>query len=87
MIKQFYDIGIAVAAPDGLVVPVVRDADRKTFADIEKDIGELAKKARNNKLSLNELQGGSFTIKRRNVRITVVDSDFEQSASWYFGHA
>lgn len=62
VIKQFYDIGIAVAAPDGLVVPVVRDADRKTFADIEKDIGELAKKARNNKLSLNELQGGSFTI-------------------------
>ena len=62
VIKKFYDIGIAVAAPDGLVVPVVRDADRKTFADIEKDIGELAKKARNNKLSLNELQGGSFTI-------------------------
>ena len=40
----------------------MRDADRKTFADIERDIGELAKKARNNKLSLNELQGGSFTI-------------------------
>lgn len=40
MIKKFYDIGIAVAAPDGLVVPVVRDADRKTFADIERDIGE-----------------------------------------------
>ncbi|NPC93090.1 2-oxoglutarate dehydrogenase complex dihydrolipoyllysine-residue succinyltransferase [Bacillus sp. WMMC1349] len=62
VIKQFYDIGIAVAAPEGLVVPVVRDADRKTFADIEKDIGELAKKARSNKLSLGELQGGSFTI-------------------------
>ncbi|ASB88855.1 2-oxoglutarate dehydrogenase complex dihydrolipoyllysine-residue succinyltransferase [Bacillus sonorensis] len=62
VIKKFYDIGIAVAAAEGLVVPVVRDADRKTFADIEKDIGELAKKARNNKLSLSELQGGSFTI-------------------------
>ncbi|MFN2745740.1 MULTISPECIES: 2-oxoglutarate dehydrogenase complex dihydrolipoyllysine-residue succinyltransferase [Bacillus] len=62
LIKKFYDIGIAVAAPDGLVVPVVRDADRKTFADIEKDIGELAKKARSNKLALSELQGGSFTI-------------------------
>ncbi|MDA1475051.1 2-oxoglutarate dehydrogenase complex dihydrolipoyllysine-residue succinyltransferase [Bacillus changyiensis] len=62
VIKQFYDIGIAVAAPEGLVVPIVRDADRKTFADIEKDIGELAKKARSNKLSLGELQGGSFTI-------------------------
>lgn len=44
VIKKFYDIGIAVAAAEGLVVPVVRDADRKTFADIEKDIGELAKK-------------------------------------------
>ncbi|MED1741369.1 2-oxoglutarate dehydrogenase complex dihydrolipoyllysine-residue succinyltransferase [Bacillus swezeyi] len=62
VIKKFYDVGIAVAAPDGLVVPVVRDADRKTFAGIEKDIGELAKKARNNKLTLSELQGGSFTI-------------------------
>ncbi|MCY9190228.1 2-oxoglutarate dehydrogenase complex dihydrolipoyllysine-residue succinyltransferase [Bacillus mojavensis] len=62
IVKKFYDIGIAVAAEEGLVVPVVRDADRLTFADIEKEIGELAKKARNNKLTLGELQGGSFTI-------------------------
>ncbi|KXZ18163.1 dihydrolipoamide succinyltransferase [Bacillus nakamurai] len=62
IVKKFYDIGIAVAAEEGLVVPVVRDADRLTFAGIEKEIGDLAKKARNNKLTLGELQGGSFTI-------------------------
>ncbi|MEH6942522.1 2-oxoglutarate dehydrogenase complex dihydrolipoyllysine-residue succinyltransferase [Bacillus sp. JJ722] len=62
VIKKFYDIGIAVAAPDGLVVPVVRDADKIGFAGIEQSIGELAEKARNNKLGLSDLQGGSFTI-------------------------
>ncbi|EIJ78174.1 Dihydrolipoyllysine-residue succinyltransferase [Bacillus methanolicus PB1] len=62
LLKKYYDIGIAVAAPEGLVVPVVRDADRKNFAEIESDIMELAEKARTNKLSLNDLQGGTFTI-------------------------
>lgn len=62
ILKKFYDIGIAVAAPDGLVVPVVRDADRKNFAEIEADIMELAEKAKTNKLSLQDLQGGTFTI-------------------------
>ncbi len=60
--KHYYDIGIAVGAPEGLVVPVVRDADRKTFAEIEQGIFELATKARDNKLSLEELLGGTFTI-------------------------
>ncbi len=60
--KGYYDIGIAVGAEEGLVVPVVRDADRKTFAGIEKEIGDLAKRARENKLTLPELQGGTFTI-------------------------
>ncbi|GKU75895.1 2-oxoglutarate dehydrogenase complex dihydrolipoyllysine-residue succinyltransferase [Paenibacillus sp. L3-i20] len=62
VVKKFYDIGIAVSAKEGLVVPVVRDADRLSFADIEKNIGELAKKARANTLALSDLQGGSFTI-------------------------
>lgn len=62
VVKKFYDIGIAVSAKEGLVVPVVRDADRLSFAEIERNIGELASKARNNSLSLNELQGGTFTI-------------------------
>jgi 2-oxoglutarate dehydrogenase E2 component (dihydrolipoamide succinyltransferase) len=62
VLKKFYDIGIAVGVEEGLVVPVVRDADRKSFAEIEREIGELAVRARDNKLSLAELQGGTFTI-------------------------
>ncbi|GGA27151.1 2-oxoglutarate dehydrogenase complex dihydrolipoyllysine-residue succinyltransferase [Psychrobacillus lasiicapitis] len=60
--NNFYDIGIAVSTEGGLVVPIVRDADRKNFAEIEGNIGELAKKARDNKLALSDMAGGSFTI-------------------------
>ena len=60
--KQYYDIGIAVGVPEGLVVPVVRDADKLSFAGIEKKIVELAGKAKEGKLALSELQGGTFTI-------------------------
>lgn len=62
LVKKYYDIGIAVSAKEGLVVPVVRDADRLGFAEIERQIGELAGKARNNSLNISELQGGTFTI-------------------------
>lgn len=62
LLKRYYDIGIAVSTPDGLVVPVVRDADRLSFAEIERQIAALAEKARNKQLSLEELQGGTFTI-------------------------
>ncbi|MDQ0268390.1 2-oxoglutarate dehydrogenase complex dihydrolipoyllysine-residue succinyltransferase [Cytobacillus purgationiresistens] len=62
ILKKFYDIGIAVSTDEGLVVPVVRDADRKNFAEIEKDIMGLGKKARDNKLAISDLQGGTFTI-------------------------
>lgn len=62
VVKKFYDIGIAVSAKEGLVVPVVRDADRLGFAEIEKNIAELASKARTNSLALSDLQGGTFTI-------------------------
>ncbi|PZD93614.1 dihydrolipoyllysine-residue succinyltransferase [Paenibacillus sambharensis] len=62
LVKKFYDIGIAVAAKEGLVVPVVRDADRLGFAEIERTIASLADKARSNTLALSELQGGTFTI-------------------------
>jgi 2-oxoglutarate dehydrogenase E2 component (dihydrolipoamide succinyltransferase) len=62
VLKYYYDIGIAVGAEEGLVVPVVRDADRKTFAEIEREIADLAKRARENALTLPELQGGTFTI-------------------------
>jgi len=62
LLKRYYDIGIAVSTPAGLVVPVVRDADRLSFAEIERRIASLAEKARNKQLSLEELQGGTFTI-------------------------
>ncbi|WP_129627697.1 2-oxoglutarate dehydrogenase complex dihydrolipoyllysine-residue succinyltransferase [Candidatus Oscillochloris fontis] len=62
VLKHYYDIGIAVGVDEGLVVPVVRDADRKGFAALEREIGELAGKARAGTLSLAELQGGTFTI-------------------------
>ncbi|GAC1652502.1 MAG: 2-oxoglutarate dehydrogenase complex dihydrolipoyllysine-residue succinyltransferase [Ktedonobacteraceae bacterium] len=62
VLKHYYDIGIAVGAEEGLVVPVLRDAESKSFAQIEREISELAKKARANTLSLSELQGGTFTI-------------------------
>lgn len=62
VLKHYYDIGIAVGVDEGLVVPVLRDADRKSFAEIEREIADLAKRARDNALSLPELQGGTFTI-------------------------
>lgn len=60
--KNYYDIGVAVSTPQGLVVPVVRDADQKSFAQIEKDIGDLAGKARDGKLGIADMMGGTFTI-------------------------
>lgn len=62
ILKHYYDIGIAVSTDDGLVVPVLRDADRKSFAEIEREIADLAKRARANALGLADLQGGTFTI-------------------------
>ncbi|HLR18319.1 MAG TPA: dihydrolipoyllysine-residue succinyltransferase [Staphylococcus sp.] len=60
--KQFYDIGVAVSTDDGLLVPFVRDCDKKNFAEIEEEIGNLATKARNKKLGLDDMVNGSFTI-------------------------
>ncbi|MFA1819873.1 2-oxoglutarate dehydrogenase complex dihydrolipoyllysine-residue succinyltransferase [Virgibacillus oceani] len=62
VMKKFYDIGIAVSTDDGLVVPVVRDADRLDFAGVEREIAELGTKARDKKLKMDDLQGGSFSI-------------------------
>jgi 2-oxoglutarate dehydrogenase E2 component (dihydrolipoamide succinyltransferase) len=59
---EFYDIGVAVSTERGLVVPIVRDADVKSFAAIEKEIGEYAKKARSGSLAIEDLTGGTFTI-------------------------
>lgn len=60
--KNYYDIGVAVGTEQGLVVPVLRDADQKSFADVEKGITELGLKARDGKLGMDELTGGTFTI-------------------------
>jgi 2-oxoglutarate dehydrogenase E2 component (dihydrolipoamide succinyltransferase) len=60
--KNHYDIGVAVGTEQGLVVPVVRDADRMSFAEIEKTITEYGRKARDGRLTIEELSGGTFTI-------------------------
>ncbi|HEY3587805.1 MAG TPA: 2-oxoglutarate dehydrogenase complex dihydrolipoyllysine-residue succinyltransferase, partial [Myxococcaceae bacterium] len=62
VLKHYYDIGVAVSGNRGLVVPVLRDADRLSMADIEKQVAELGQKARTDKLTLAELQGGTFSI-------------------------
>lgn len=62
LLKQFFDVGIAVSTEEGLVVPIVRDTDKKNFAEIESSIADLAKKARDKKLSIADMTGGSFTI-------------------------
>src|SRR5205085_4803135 len=60
--NNFYDIGVAVGTERGLVVPIVRDADKKSFADLERDIADYATKAREGKLKIEDLTGGTFTI-------------------------
>ena len=60
--NNYYDIGVAVGTERGLVVPVVRDADKKSFADLERDIADFAGSAREGKLKIEDLQGGTFTI-------------------------
>jgi len=62
VLKRYYDIGIAVGAEGGLVVPVLRDADRMSFVDIERGIRDFAQKAANGTLTLEDLTGGTFTI-------------------------
>jgi 2-oxoglutarate dehydrogenase E2 component (dihydrolipoamide succinyltransferase) len=65
--KHHYDIGVAVGTPSGLVVPVVRDADQLGFAELEATIGELGTRARDGKLSMEDLMGGTFTISNGGV--------------------
>jgi 2-oxoglutarate dehydrogenase E2 component (dihydrolipoamide succinyltransferase) len=60
--QHFYDIGVAVSTEKGLMVPVLRDADKKSFSDIEKVIADVAKRARDGKVGIQEMQGGTFTI-------------------------
>jgi len=64
---NFYDIGVAVGSGKGLVVPVLRNAERLSFAEIEMAIGDFARRAKENKLKVEELQGGTFTISNGGV--------------------
>jgi 2-oxoglutarate dehydrogenase E2 component (dihydrolipoamide succinyltransferase) len=72
--KNYYDIGVAVGTPQGLVVPVVRDADQLSFADLEKTINGLGTRARDGKLSLDELQGGTFSLSNGGVYGSLMSS-------------
>jgi 2-oxoglutarate dehydrogenase E2 component (dihydrolipoamide succinyltransferase) len=63
----YFDIGVAVGSPRGLVVPILRDADRMSFAEIEKKIGEFGKRAQDGKLAIEELTGGTFSISNGGV--------------------
>jgi 2-oxoglutarate dehydrogenase E2 component (dihydrolipoamide succinyltransferase) len=65
--KKYYDIGVAVGTPQGLVVPVLRGADQLSFAGVEQGIADLGKKARDGKLSMEDLTGGTFTISNGGV--------------------
>jgi 2-oxoglutarate dehydrogenase E2 component (dihydrolipoamide succinyltransferase) len=65
--KNYYDIGVAVSTTRGLVVPVVRDADSKSLAEIEATIADFGNRARDNKLKIEELQGGTFTVSNGGV--------------------
>ncbi|MDG2122360.1 MAG: dihydrolipoyllysine-residue succinyltransferase [Verrucomicrobiales bacterium] len=65
--NHFFDIGVAVGTEKGLIVPVLRDADQKGFAELEKEIGGFAEKARDGKIKIEELQGGVFTISNGGV--------------------
>ncbi len=60
--KNYYNIGVAVSAPQGLVVPVINDADQKSMAELEAELAELGSRAREGKIAMEELQGGTFTI-------------------------
>ena len=65
--KNYYHIGVAVGTEKGLVVPVVRDCDRKSFAQIEKEIADFGRRAREGALKIEEMQGGTFTISNGGV--------------------
>ena len=60
--KHYYHIGMAVSTPTGLVVPVIRDCDRKSFAEIEQELADLAARGRDGDLSMEEMSGGTFSI-------------------------
>jgi 2-oxoglutarate dehydrogenase E2 component (dihydrolipoamide succinyltransferase) len=80
--NNFYDIGVAVGTERGLVVPIVRDADKKSFADLEREIADFATRAREGKLKIEDLTGGTFTVSNGGVYGSLVSTpilNFPQS--------
>ncbi len=81
--NHYYNIGVAVSVDEGLIVPVIKDADRLSFAQIEAVLGDLAERARMKKIKLEELQGGTFTITNGGIYGSMMSTpipDFPQSA-------
>ena len=72
--NRYVNMGVAVGTPTGLVVPIVKNADSRDFANIEKSISELGKKARDGKLSIDDMQGGTFTISNGGVYGSLMSS-------------
>jgi 2-oxoglutarate dehydrogenase E2 component (dihydrolipoamide succinyltransferase) len=80
--NNFYDIGVAVGTERGLVVPIARDVDKKSFADLEREIGDFATRAREGKLKIEDLTGGTFTVSNGGVYGSLVSTpilNFPQS--------
>jgi 2-oxoglutarate dehydrogenase E2 component (dihydrolipoamide succinyltransferase) len=86
--KNYVHMGIAAGTPTGLVVPVIRNADAMSFAEIEKAIAEKGARARDGKLTMAEMQGGTFTISNGGVYGSLMSSPIlKPTTVWYFGHA
>jgi len=86
LFKDHYDVGVAVGGGKGLVVPVVRDADRLGFAEIEKAIGDLAKRARENRITMEDLAGGTFTISNGGIYGSLLSTPIlNPPQSWILG--
>ncbi len=82
--RNYFDIGIAVGGGKGLVVPVLRNAERMSFAEIERAIGDFGRRAEQNQLKVDELQGGTFTISNEqafHTSLPLLSTPIEQSAS------
>ena len=72
--NRFVNMGVAVGTPTGLVVPVIKNADKMSFAEVEKSINNLGKKARDGKLSMDDMKGGTFTISNGGVYGSLMSS-------------
>src|SRR5437764_8489768 len=80
--KNYYHIGVAVGTDKGLVVPVVRDCDRKSIAEIEKSIADYGRRARDGQLKIEEMQGGTFTITNGGIYGSLMSTPILNAPQW-----